>query len=388
LGSLGGVEIRVDASLIIVFALITFNLGAAVFPRWHPDWPRAFTWLVALAAAVLFFASVLAHEMSHALIGRLNRIPVNRITLFLFGGVAHMDTQPPSPKAEFFMAVVGPITSFIIGFGAIFIGSLIGGSTLNAAMSGPPELALDAMQNIGPISTLLLWLGPINIVLAIFNLVPGFPLDGGRVLRSILWAISGDLMKATRWASFVGQIFAWFLMAIGILQVFGGQAGQGLWLLLIGWFLNNAARTSYQQLVVHEALHDVPVDRIMRSQVDRVEPGLTIETFVREHLMTTDQHGFPVEENGRLIGLVCIEDVRKVPQIHWSTTPVGRIMTPAAELSTLPVTAHADDALEALARRDVDQIPITEGDHLLGLVRRGDLMKWLSLQRGGHAIAH
>lgn len=381
LGRLLGVHIGIDYSLLIIFGLITFNLGAGVFPSWHPDWTPALVWGTALGAALLFFVSVLLHELSHALVARVQGITVRRITLFLFGGMAHMETEPPSPRSEFLMAVVGPITSLLIGAGATLAGRSLADAGVASAQS--PEEMFAAFHSVGPAATLLLWLGPINIMLGLFNIVPGFPLDGGRVLRSVLWGVTKDLEKATRWAALCGQLIAWALMAFGILQVLHGVLGSGLWLLLIGWFLNNAAKMSYQQLVVRHALQDVPVSDVMQKQLDRVVPELPVDDFVKDHLMASDQRAFPVEQDGRLMGLACLEDVRKVPQSDWSKRPVSDIMTPKERLVMLSPGASCADAFKRLAERDINQIPVMQGEHLVGIVRRSDLMKWISL-RGLH----
>jgi Zn-dependent protease/CBS domain-containing protein len=383
LGRLAGVEIRVDWSLLIIFALVTYSLGAGVFPDWHPGWGPALTWSVALGAAVLFFASILAHELSHALVARRMGIPVRAITLFLFGGMAHMEGEPPSPKAEFWMAIVGPLTSFAIGFGAVMAGTALAGSALEPFSSGQPdpEQLREALAGAGPLPTLLLWLGPINVLLGAFNLVPGFPLDGGRVLRSIIWWATGDLERATRWASGVGRGFAWMLMGLGVLNVFHGDLSGGLWLVLIGWFLNNAARASYAQLMTRRALQDVPVRRVMWTAAERVAPDLSLEELVREHLMPGDQVAFPVEADGRLVGLVVFDDVRRVPQSQWAQTTVGQVMTPTEKLITIGPDAGAEQALSELARGDVNQLPVTEGDHLEGMVRRRDLVRWIALSQ-------
>jgi Zn-dependent protease/CBS domain-containing protein len=382
-GELSGIRVQIDWSLLIVFALVFLGLGTGVFPVWHPDWAPAKTWLVALAAAVLFFVSVLLHELSHALVARATGITVRRITLFLFGGVTHMESEPPSPKSEFMMALVGPLTSLVLGFGAFFAGAALAGDVTMKVPTSDEATWQQLMHNVGPVASLLLWLGPINIMLGLFNLVPGFPLDGGRVLRSLLWWMTGDLLKATRWASFAGRAVAWGLMALGVMSLLSRMGGQGLWLILIGWFLNAAARSSYQHLTTKHALHDVSVSEVMWTQPVRVAPDLTLEQFVQEHLMQAELGTFAVEADGALLGLVTLDDVRKVPQNEWSRVRVEEVMTPRERLATLPPTASADRALDELARPEVNQIPVLEGSHLTGIVRHRDLVRWLAFHGHG-----
>jgi predicted transcriptional regulator len=221
----------------------------------------------------------------------------------------------------------------------------------------------------------------VNIILGIFNLVPGFPLDGGRVLRAFLWAVTHDLEKATRWASYSGQLVAWTMIALGVTSMFGGNVGQGIWLMLIGWFLLHAARASYQQTMIEEALRGARVREVMRRGLTSVPPELPVSSLVTDYLMSTDQQAFPVLSNdGHLQGIVCLEDVRKIPRGAWERTNVAQIMTPTSALSTLSAEAPASDALRKLGERNVDQVPVLERDgSLLGLVRRADILRWLSL---------
>jgi Zn-dependent protease len=380
LGRLFGVEVHLDWSLLLVFALITFNLGAGLFRFWHPGWGPALRWGTAVAAAALFFVSIFAHELSHALMGRLLGVRIDRITLFIFGGAAHMHGEPSRPAAELAIAGIGPIVSLLIGVGSTALGMALS-RTFGLDWSDPEQAEL-VVSAMGPVPTLLLWLGPINVLLAVFNLVPGFPLDGGRVVRALLWAITGDFVKATRWAARGGQVVAALLIGLGVIELAGGRPGHGIWLMLIGWFLLSAARISYQQAVVREVLTDVPVGRLMRTHLGKIAPQLTVDQFVSQHLMASEQRAWPVEDQGRFVGLMVWDDVRGLPQPVWSTTQISEVMTPRSELSTLDAGAGAEQALELFAERDVDQIPIVHGEQLLGLVRRADLLKWYALQHG------
>lgn len=382
MGRFSDIEIVIHWSLILIFGLITVSLGTGVLPAWHPAWSPWLTWSIAFLTAVLFFASIALHELAHALVGRTQGMPVDRITLFLFGGIAQTNAYPRSPKAELLTSLAGPITSVIIGLVATFVGS-----ALVANVQEPIEDPLLALAAAGPLATLLLWLGPVNILLAIFNMIPGFPLDGGRVLRATLWWITGDMKKATRYASIAGQGFAWLLIACGVLMIFGYRipwlgAGpiSGLWLVLIGWFLNNAARASYEHHLLRGALQDVPVSELMRSDVDMVPPTLPVDALVSEYIMRRDQRAFPVIENDALLGLVSIADIRALPRERWSEAQVAHIMTPTRKLVFVSPQDSAMEALQRLSAQGVNQLPVIEGSQLRGLVRREDILKWVALQ--------
>ncbi|ADJ28857.1 site-2 protease family protein [Nitrosococcus watsonii] len=387
IGRIAGIGVYLDWSLSIIFFLLTFSLAVGVFPRWHPDWGPGVTWGTAIAAATLFLVSVFIHELSHALMGRAHGIEIKRITLFIFGGMAHLEQEPHAWRAELWMAIVGPITSLVLGAIFLFLGSLI---------TGPLEVdtanAEQLFTALSPLATLLFWLGPVNIILGLFNLVPGFPLDGGRVLRALLWGISGNFRQATQWASRAGQFFAWMLIITGFAMILGFQVPffgtglvGGLWLAFIGWFLNNAAVASYQQLLVREALEDIPVSRLMQTDFIKVTPDMRVRTLVEEHLMRSDQRAFPVEENNRLAGIISIPDVRKISRESWSQTTIGKIMTPASKIALTSPNEGAAQALFTLAQRNVNQLPVVENGQIRGLIRREDLLKWLSLH-GKHAL--
>jgi len=372
-----GIDINLDWSWIFIFLLITWNLAAGVFPQMHPDWPSALNWSVALAASILFFASLLAHEMAHSLVAKSRGLPVKSITLFLFGGVSNLEHEPESASTELIMAIVGPLTSIVLGLLFFFLGTALTGA----------GISMNDLAKANPISTLLLWVGPINIVLGVFNLVPAFPLDGGRVLRSIIWGATGNLKKASRLAAGVGQVIAWIFIITGISMAFGmkvpllgsGFIG-GLWLAFIGWFLNNAAAASYQQVLVHDLLQGVPVTRLMRSNTPTVALDTTVSELVHDHMMSNDEQCFPVIDGDIMQGLVCFDDVRRLPRDQWDMTPVSRIMTPTERLEIVTPQADATEALNRLSTKDVRQVPVLENGHLLGILRRRDILRYLQLQ--------
>jgi len=385
LGSISGIEIHADWSLLIIFALISFSLATGLFPGWHPNWSAATDWITALVAAVLFLASVLVHELSHALVGRTHGVQIRRITLFMFGGVAQMENEPPSWRAELGMAIVGPLTSLALGFAFLGLASLV-----NGPVRIDPSHLQRSLSALGPIASLLLWLGPINVVLGVFNLVPGFPLDGGRVLRAVMWGVTGELHQATQRASRAGQFFAWLLMSGGLammlglqIPLFGAGFVNGLWLAFIGWYLNNAALLSYQQLLIRESLEHIPIRRLVQTHFLRIDPQMHVGTLVNEHLMGSGQRAFPVEANGRLAGIVSLRDLQKCPRDALERTSVAEIMTPTAQLVTLAPDQDAMKALELIGRHDLNQIPVTQNGAVVGLIRREDILTWLSTHAGG-----
>src|SRR5579859_630190 len=382
IGRVFGIDIVVDWSWLFIFFLIAWNLGT-VFGSLHPEWRTGLTWVIAIVAALLFFLSVLLHELAHALVAKSRGLPVRNITLFLFGGVSNIQREPSTPGDEFIITIVGPITSILIG--VILLGAVNASAHLVDTLTGSTNI----LAGMGPAATIALWLGSVNLLLGIFNLIPGFPLDGGRVLRSILWAITGNLRRATSWASGVGQAVAWIFIIAGIMMLFGASIPffgtgfiNGLWLAFIGWFLNSAAMQSYEQVVIQDVLHGVSVARIMRTNPPIVPSTITTGNLVYDHIMGSDDTAFPVVDDGRLVGMITMADVRPVARTAWDTTLVRDIMTPVDRLVvTTPEEASAD-ALNKLATKDVQQLPVVRGNQLVGLLRRRDLVKWLHLQSG------
>jgi Zn-dependent protease/CBS domain-containing protein len=383
LGSLFGITVVLDWSLLIIALLIaaTFSMGALA--QWHADWSPALRWLVGLAAAVLLFASVLVHEFSHALMARRYGTIIERITLFIFGGMAHMEEDPKHWRAELMIAVVGPITSIVLGILFLFsAGFFVDPAALETQT---PEQVFSALS---PTATLLFWAGNVNIILAIFNLVPAYPLDGGRMLRAILWGITGKYIAATRWAASGGRFFGWLLVAIGIAMIMGipvpffgtGLVG-GIWLVFIGWFLSRVAMLSYQEAGIKASLAKVKVEKIMRTDFEKLSPEHTIDELVENFLLPRGQRGFPVLEGGKLIGMVSFEDVRRIPRDHWPQTRVREIMTGKDKLLTLQVDDDSFHALAQLSTGSVNQMPVLRDGRLVGMLRREDVLRWLQLYR-------
>lgn len=381
IGKIFGIEVRVDWSWLVIFFLVSWNL-ATYMGELHGNWGAAVHWSVSIAGALLFFLSVLAHELAHSLVAQSRGIPVSSIRLHLFGGVSNIQREPDSPSSEFAMAILGPVTSLVIGGALLLITGLVANTSGGSGAS--PQ---DVLTRLNPTLTILAWLGSVNVILGVFNLIPGFPLDGGRVLRSILWAITDNLRQATQWASWIGQGISWLMVFAGIAMAFGvripllGQGfASGLWLAFIGWFLHNAAVQSYQQMVIRDALEDVPVTEVMRRNPPTISPNRSVAELVHDYIMQTDERGFPVVDQGDLVGMVTLDDVRSISRDAWQSTRVQEIMTPKERLQTLTTEANASDALDSLAQFDIRQLPVLSEGRLQGLVRRSDIVKWLQLQ--------
>jgi len=386
IGRLFGIDIGIDWSWGLIFLLMAWNL-TATFLIWHPIWSFGMSFIVAVIAAILFFASVVAHELAHALVAGSFGVHVHEIRLFLFGGVASLDREPPSPAAEFWTAIVGPLVSFALGFLFVLIASFMVPTTVDLADPW------DTLAHLGPIATLLSWLGPINILIGVFNLIPGFPLDGGRILRAALWRLTGNLHKATLTSSLIGKAIGWIFVIMGIAMVFGawipffgrGAVG-GIWLAFIGWFLSIAAERSYGALLVQDALHGVRVSTLMRRESRTVPPDTSVRAIASEWFMRSSERAFPVVADGKLLGLVCIADVRKVPEDTWSHTPITAIMTPREQLAVVAPDEDALAALRKFAELDVDQLPVVEReDRFAGMITRSQVARWLELHLGGRS---
>jgi Zn-dependent protease/CBS domain-containing protein len=357
-----GIPIRVDASWLIILALLTGNL-ALVFRQDLPEMGTSLRWLLAFFTALGFFLCIVLHELGHAVTARKLDIPMNGITLFIFGGVAEMENEPPTPLRELLMAIAGPLVTVVL---TLLFGSL----WLLSALFEWAKAAQLVCQNL----TL------INVGVLLFNLVPAFPLDGGRVLRSILWAATGNVRRATHGASLVGQGLAFFLIAVGALSFFTSNVISGIWFFLIGWFLNNAARSGYTSVLLREALKGEPVSRFMNCNPIAAQPWINLREWVEDYVYRYHRKTFPVVGDGRLEGVMTTQDLADFPREHWSEHTVAEAMR--RDLDALSISPQTD-ALHALARMQAtgaSRLLVVEGGRLVGIVSLKDLSRFFQLK--------
>ncbi len=361
IGSLFGIEIRIDSSWIIIFTFITWTLASFYFPNRFADWPSWQYWAIGIVTSLLFFASVLGHELTHSLVAIRQGEEVRSITLFILGGVAELKGEPETPFKEFSMAFVGPLSSMVIALFFWVLSFLLG----------------DVSQ---PLWALTRYLAFINLIIGIFNLIPGFPMDGGRVLRAIVWKATGDLRKSTRVASTTGQGIAFFFIVFGVLLVFSRAFFNGLWMVFIGWFIHSAAVRGYKQVVMKDVLKDIRAKDLMDREFETVSPDLSLQELIDEHILKTRQRAFLVFEREQLEGIICLDDVKRVPKEDWATTRVGGVMTPKEKLETVLPEDDGANVLAKLTGRNVNQVPVVKGGRVEGLLSRSDVLQVLQLR--------
>lgn len=367
---LAGIPIRADANWLIIFALVTISL-AEYFPQLIRDYYPGTTsgllrrdyWLMGLIASLLFFVCIVLHELGHALVARSRGIPIKGITLFVFGGVSELGAEPPTAAAEFEMAVAGPAVSVVLGVGLVL-------------------LAKVGLQQgwAHPVVIVMAYLGEMNLFLGVFNLIPAFPLDGGRVFRSIVWWLTGSLKRATRWAAASGQLFSWLFIAYGVLLMFQGNWLGGVWIGLIGMFLNSAAKQSYQQVIMRQLLQGEPVRRFMNTEPIVVPPDLDLRRWVEDYVYRYHRKLFPVATNGHLEGVIGTQALTHYPRNEWPQHTVAEAM----RHDIRPISISPDsDALEAFSKMQQtgsSRLLVTEGDKLVGIVSLKDLLRFLHLK--------
>jgi Zn-dependent protease len=355
-----GIPIRIHLSWLFVFGLVAWSLAAGYFPHEYPGWTAGTYWAVGAITALIFFASILIHELGHCWVALRNRIPIRSITLFVFGGIAQIAREPDAPAVEARVAIAGPITSFVLA--GLFAGAWL-------VVRDVPALAAPAI-----------WLARINFMVAAFNLVPGFPLDGGRLFRAVVWRVTGSLRRASRAASAVGQAVAFGFIGWGIMTALAGNVIGGMWIALIGWFLQNAAAASYAETNLRELLRDVTVAQVMTPDCRRVERDVPLDRIVREEVLGAGRRCFVVTDAGRMVGLLTLHEIKGVPPAQRTTVTAGEVMTPAEKVTAVAPKADLLTALETMDDADVAQMPVVEAGELLGMIAREQVLHYVRVR--------
>ena len=363
IGKIFGISIRLHYSWFFIFALITWALAANYFPSTHPTWSLSMKIGAGLVTSFLFFGSVLLHELMHSLVALREGIQIQSITLFILGGVSQMTGESKTAKDEFRMAGAGPLSSLVLG--GIFFGIYF------ALRSTTTEAA----QFIAAITY---YLGYINILLGVFNLIPGFPLDGGRVLRSLLWWRGNNLQSATRIASNIGRVFGFLFIFAGIWLVFSGNFFNGIWLALIGWFLESAAVGSYRQMLFQGMLKGHVASDVMSQDCMVVPPDITVEHLVNENILTSGRRCFPVTSDGHVEGLITMHNIRAIPRDLWSTKLVREAMTPLDSIKSVGPNEDLNTVLQIIAQDDINQVPVINEGKIVGMVGRDNIINFVN----------
>jgi Zn-dependent protease len=366
---IGGIDIFVHWTWLLAFAFVTWS-GGDFYQQQFKHWGPGTAYLVGAVSAILLFLTVLVHELAHSFTARAHALPVKTIYLFIFGGVSNLPQEPDNPRTELLVTVAGPAASLVLA-GLFFL-------LYAVAQHGPSQ-----------VYAIFAYLGAVNLILALFNLIPGFPLDGGRVLRAIIWLITKNLRRATRIASSVGDAIGYCFILGGLIEAFlFGQVVSGIWLAFIGWFLHNAATATYQQAMVDRLLLGIDVRNVMDPAPFTAPPDLPIEALIYRHLLTENERAVPVIDPDRdLIGLVTLSDARKVPREEWSIVPISRIMTPVDALRTVMPGDTLREAMRVLAEHSVNQLPVISDGRLVGMLNRAHVVRYLHMRQQLEAAA-
>jgi Zn-dependent protease len=337
--------------------LLTWSLATSYFPSEFKDWPVTQYWIVGAVTVVLMFVSVLLHELGHSVVALRYKIPVRSITLFVFGGVAQIGAEPPSAIAEFWVAIAGPVTSFALALLFGLLQPLVGA--------------------FAPLLAIAKYLAYINGALALFNLIPGFPLDGGRVFRAVVWGVTKSLNRATLVAANLGRFIAYLFIGFGVWQMFRGNFGNGLWIAFIGWFLESAASSQIRQQTIHDLLEGHHVADAMRRDYTAILPDTTLEQLINTHILGSGQRSLVVKEDDRVAGLLTLHNVKAIPPSDWSTTTAAQVMIPVTKMKCTWPGAELTDALAEMDRDGVNQLPVMDGHQILGVLGRDDVISFL-----------
>jgi Zn-dependent protease/CBS domain-containing protein len=360
IGRIFGIPIGLDTSWFLAFVLITWTLAVSYYPAEFKNWPIAEYWLVSAATTILFFGSVLLHEVGHSIVALQYKIPVRRITLFIFGGVAEIGAEPPSAKVEFWIAITGPLVSF--GLAILF-------SLLQPALAAIPSLFAMAK-----------YLALTNGSLALFNMIPGFPLDGGRVFRAMVWKITNSWRRATSIAANVGRFIGFLFVLFGVWLIFRSDLINGLWIAFIGWFLESAASSQLQQLTTHDRLAGHKVSEMMRQGYASVPADANLQDVVYEEILNRGQRCVIVEQDHQAVGLLTPEMIKEVPRNEWAKITAAQAMLPMSDVKRVQPDSELWDALEEMDRDSVNQLPVMADDRCVGMLSRENLIGYLRTQ--------
>lgn len=361
IGRIFGISIDLDYSWFLIIGLLTWMLAASYYPTEFAGWSTGEYWLVGLITALMLFVSVLIHEIGHSVVAQRFGLSVPRITLFVFGGVSQIAEEPPSATAEFWISVVGPLVSFAL-----------------AALFWELEPLVAFSEPLFALTKYLAW---INLILAAFNLIPGFPLDGGRVLRAIVWRATGRYQRATAIAAITGRFFGFFLIFLGVWQALGGNVIGGLWIAFIGWFLESAAGAQLQQEALRATLGDRRVLDAMKRDFPRVPGSTTLQEIVEQHIFGRGEDYLVVNGETGATGMVTLEGVRLTPRSNWPTTTAAQVMVPLQRLDTVAPDSRLWQALEKMGRDGVNELPVVDHQAVVGVISRRDVVHYLSVLR-------
>jgi Zn-dependent protease/predicted transcriptional regulator len=358
-----GIEIRLDYSWFIIFALFAYFFGFYYFPSYLPGLNKGLLALITIITVIVFFISVLIHEISHSLVARRRGTPVDKITLFLFGGMAQIEKEPETPYSEFIMAIAGPVASFVLAgmFGLIWFFTI----------------------DIRPVSIPVGYLAVINLALGVFNMIPGYPLDGGRVLRSIIWKVTGNLKRATFIASTAGRVLGFMIIAGGIYFIFTGNFLNGIWLSFIGWFLQSSAQMSYRQLIIENSIKGIKVKDIINEDIVYVLKDITLQELVDDFFMRYRFGRFPVVEDDKtqkLIGIISLHDIKEVPKEEWPEVRAGDIVKPVSNSEKVSLSTGISDAIKKMGKNNLSHLVVMSGSRLRGIITKSDVIRFINIR--------
>ena len=361
LGRILGIPLGLDPSWFLIFIFMTWSLATSYFPNEFSNWPQAEYWIIGAVTAIFLFLSVVLHELGHSIVAMRYKIPVNSITLYVFGGISQIGSEPPSAVAEFWIAIAGPAVSF--GLAAIF------------------QLLQTPLAGIAPLLALAKYLAYINGTLGLFNLIPGFPLDGGRVFRAILWGATHNLRKATLIAAGVGRAIAFIFILIGVWFLFNGNVGNGLWIAFIGWFLESAANSQVQQQTVHDLLEGHTVQQVMSRRYVKIPGEITLQTLVDHQILGNGKRCFVItDSNDQVIGLLTLHHLKEISRQDWPKVKTAEVMIPLSEIKWLQPTTPVKAALEEMDQDGVNQLPVIKDGEVVGMLTREDIISFLRTQ--------